>query len=342
MGCLVIELFLAPKLRPLGNNGSFSFDQRLRACLSVLVRSGESLPRCVRQAISLLLQVDLNPTLCSEEENPLAETREDVAQSSESSTRVIQPFRYPTVTPQGLPPPSAHQLLQPLISSAVFPFPCYFTRTYALLRTLHEYSNMTRELSLACFVSEDENACVKSEADSKKIIFLAKISECKVKTTARELSALLPEMHSASPEGLDLILPYVRELLEDPSTSVLAAWHLFDPVAKALGPQKTATTLLEPVVKLYDYAANDDNGLVSSNGGNRHVKLYHRSFLLQLIVRLGLRVFLDNFTAPLVEAVGGYRDLPQLNQSQLHDRSEFRHKASHLKYVPITEYALAS
>lgn len=341
MGCLVIELFLAPKLRPLGNNGSFSFDQRLRACLSVLVRSGESLPRCVRQAISLLLQVDLNPTLYSEEENPTIESGVDVSQSSEPSTRVIQPFRYPTVTPQGLPPPSAHQLLQPLLSSAVFPFPRYFTRIYALLRTLHDYSSMARELSLASFVNEDENTCVKSDEESKKVLFLAKISECKVKTAATELSTLLPEIHSTSPEGLDLILPYVKELLEDPSTSVLAAWHLFDPVAKVLGPQKTATTLLEPIVKLYDYAADDDNGLVSSDGGNKHVKLYHRSFLLQLIIRLGLRVFLDNFTAPLVEAAGGYRDLPQLYQIQLNDRSEFRHKASHLKYVPNTEFALA-
>jgi WD repeat-containing protein 81 len=133
----------------------------------------------------------------------------------------------------------------------------------------------------------------------------------------------------------------VREFFEDPSTSVLAACHFFESVAKVLGPQKTSATLLEPIVKLYDYATNDDNDLLSSDGGNRHVKLYHRSFLLQLIVRLGLRVFLDNFTAPLVEAVGGYRDLPQLNQSQLHDRSEFRHKASHLKYVPHAEYIIA-
>jgi WD repeat-containing protein 81 len=287
----------------------------------------------VRQAISLLLQVDLNPTLNSEEENPMVESELDISRNTDPSTRAVQPFRYPTVTPQGLPPPSAHQLLQPLLSSAVFSFPHYFTRTYSLLRTLYDYSSMARELSFACFVSEDENACVKSEADSNKVLFLAKISECRVKTAARELSALLPEMHSTSPEGLDLILPYVRELLEDPSTSVLAAWHLFDPVAKVLGPQRTAATLLEPIVKLYDYAANDYNDSVPSDGGNRHVKLYHRSFLLQLIVRLGLRVFLDNFTAPLVEAVGGYRDLPQLNQSQLRDGSEFRHKASHLKYV---------
>lgn len=189
---------------------------------------------------------------------------------------------------------------------------------------------MARELSLTFVVTEDDNSCMKIEVDNKKGLFLAKISECKVKTAARELSTLLPEMLSASPESLDLILPYVRELLEDPSSSVLAAWHLFDPMAKVLGPQKTTATLLEPIVKLYDNDTNDDNDLASSDTGNKRVKLYHRSYLLQLIVCLGLRVFLDNFIAPLVEAVGGYRDLAQ---SEHHHRSEFWNKASHLKYV---------
>ncbi|KAJ9590475.1 hypothetical protein L9F63_016506, partial [Diploptera punctata] len=305
---VLMHLFSTSKLRALGSGGWSCFEQRLDACLSVLFRSGESLPCCVQLSKSIKLNAK------------------------------TMPFRYPTVTSQGLPPPSAHQLLQPILSSAVFPFPHYFTRTYSLLQNLHEYSSLVEELQLTSFVT-DESICVNNEMEMKKLSLLTKISEYKVKMAARELSTLLPEMLTMFSESLDLIIPYVRELLEDPSTSVIAAWHLFDPVSKVLGPQKTAATLLEPIVKLYDYATNDDNGDSVQDIGNKHVKLYHRSFLLELIVRLGLKVFLENFAAPLVEAVGGYRDFTQLEKCYHHHRSEFRTKASHLKSCDLDEGA---
>ena len=282
----------------------------------------------MRQAVCLLLQVELNP---SSEESIVIESREEVLKIPKVNINTLQPFRYPTVTSQGLPPPSAHQLLQPILSSTVFSFPHYFIRTYSLLQSLYDYSSLSEELNMICFVSDSENT-VNTEIEKKKATFHTKISECKVKTAASELATLLPEMLSTFCESLDLIIPYIRELLEDPSTSVLAAWHLFDPVSKVLGPQKTTATLLEPVLKLYDYALNGDNGSSVPDVGNKHVKLYHRSFLLELIVRLGLRVFLENFAAPLVEAVGGYRDFTQ-SERLVHHRSDFRNKASHLKYV---------
>lgn len=281
MGCLIIEVFLAAKIRPLGYTSSLSPEKRLQACRSVLSRFGDCLPRSMRHATCLLLQAD----------------------EADLHLEGKRPFRYPTVTCQGLPPLSAHQLLQPLLAPSIFPFPKHFTRLYNLLQKFHELSGLIHELELLNHINTAEEIFVDDINQDKVKYFIKKLKILKVNVMTEELSVLLPEMLSVSPENIDIILPYMKELLQDPETSVFAAWNLFDLVAKFLGPKNTTITLLDAILNLYCYGIEE-----CAEFTNKYVKLYHHIFLLQLIVRLGLKVFLDNFVNPLVEAVGGYRD----------------------------------
>nr|CAD7199262.1 unnamed protein product [Timema douglasi] len=322
LGCLVVELFLASKLRALGSYNQASFEQRLEACHCILARSGDSLPRCVKYAVSLLLQVNLNP--------------EDGDVLTETKRLSVYPFRYPTITSQGLPPPSAHQLLQPLLSSAVFPFPKHFSLMFKLLETVQSYNTILSEANLLFELDTDDSSFMESELKCRKFQFIDKVAECQVKTVARELVVLLPQMSVSSSEGLDILVSFVKHLLEEPVTAVMAAWHLFEPMAVVLGPRKTSEYFLSSLIKLYDYGTHFDNAL-NLKTCNKHMNLYHRSFLLQLVVRLGLKTFLENFVTPLVEAVGGYKDVGDMASLDQHHRGDLRSKGAHLKSCDLDE-----
>ena len=92
---------------------------------------------------------------------------------------------------------------------------------------IQEYNSLCRELEQAVQAIDDDIIVEKT-----RIIFLCKINECKVKAIANELEKLLVQNGITTETSLQLIVPHVKEIFEQPLSAVLAAWHLFDPIAR--------------------------------------------------------------------------------------------------------------
>ncbi|XP_078593902.1 WD repeat-containing protein 81-like [Branchiostoma floridae x Branchiostoma japonicum] len=120
-------------------------------------------------------------------------------------------------------------------------------------------------------------------------------SATQVHLVTKWLPDLLPELNQ---EGLELLLPYVVSLLESPKSGAEATICIFDIFAQYLGPTMTSRKLLRPLTNLMDH------GNVSLS----YVKLFHRTFLLQLLVRFGLQTFLGQIVGLIVEATADLRD----------------------------------
>ncbi|XP_066246518.1 WD repeat-containing protein 81 [Euwallacea similis] len=302
LGCLIVELFLSKPLRALGSsNSNSSFSHRLKSCLTVVQSCQSDLPSCVSYIVNLLLQPQIHD---------------------------LKNFTYPAVTSLGLPPPSAHLLLEPLLH-CVIPFPKPFWSLYKICSGLKEFKNVTLELDVLYHFDCDGSRCAEYESiERTKILFAQNIAECKVKMCAKQLEAFFEGINSTTDaEIINILVPHIRELIEDPPTSVLTAWYLFDPVSKILGPKKSVLELLESILKLYENEPSENyqpyNGKIA--------KIYHHSFLLRLMVRLGLKCFLENFVTPLVEAVGGYKDCDKSDFTLHTHREKIYKKTSHLK-----------
>lgn len=313
LGCLIVEIFLSKQIRAQGIISNLDFNERLKLCVTIVKYHFEQLPRCVKYAVILLFQLDTN--------------------------NFDGNIRYNSITDIGLPPPSAHQLLQPLLN-CIFPFAINYCKLYSFLSNLQEYCRLNVELNVLYHFDCDGELCTKYEnIERTKILFSQNIGECKVKYCAKEMEDLLFDYTSMNSnnyynynETVSIILPYIKEIIEDPSTSVLASWYLFDPIAKALGPVKTNETLLQSLLRLYENEQDQTDNNIAFNC--KIAKLYHHSFLLILIVRLGLKTFLDYFITPLVEAVGGLKDYERSENIILHNHSQkLVKKTSHLKNI---------
>ena len=258
IGCIIVEMFSPSKCHILSSKTSLS--DRYAHARKLLLHDQTDMPRCIRHTLKVIFQIDSTKTI---RDNTI-------------------PNKYEPVSSDGLPPPSAHQLLQPLINVIVFP--SFFSKLYAFVRKMRQYSQLLSEAQV-----------LKCDSQLKQG-YILKVAEIRVKTAAKDLPRLLPNL---SPEGIDLMLPYLIELFDYPESAVNAAWYLISPLAQALGPEAANKQLLPSVVKLFEAEIVTD----------KHLKLYHRSFLLQLIVWLGLQKFLSYFITPIIEGVGGYKEV---------------------------------
>ncbi|KAK8740038.1 hypothetical protein OTU49_003006 [Cherax quadricarinatus] len=282
IGCIIVEMFSPSKCRILSNKASLK--ERYAHARKLLTHDQTDIPRCIRHTLQVIFQI---MNWRDAKDNSL-------------------PNKYEPVSSDGLPPPSPHQLLQPLINVIVFP--SYFPKLYRFVCKMRQYSQLLTEAHM--LLGEPQ----------KRKEYILKVAEIRVKVAAKDLPNLLP---SLSAEGLDLVLPYLIELFEYPESAVNAAWYLTSVTAQALGPEEANKHLLPPVVKLFEADIVTD----------KHLKLFHRSFLLQLIVWHGLQKFLTFFVTPLIEGVGGYKEV--LGKSQ-QSTDIVRKQSTTLKSVDIS------
>ncbi|KAK7504154.1 hypothetical protein BaRGS_00004458, partial [Batillaria attramentaria] len=181
----------------------------------------------------------------------------------------------------GFPPPTPSLLLHP--HADILPFPPYFPRLYACMCRLKAIDEAMEEIRRG------------TDSPAEKTAMLKQLARSKVPVME---NFLLVNGEGLGREGLQLVLPLIDSLLADKLTTVQAAWVLFNIVSRALGPMETASRFLPSLTALFSELP----------ASAKHVKLYHRTFLTQLLLRLHLQPFLHHFATLLVEAVAGYKD----------------------------------
>ncbi|KAL4239028.1 WD repeat-containing protein 81 [Mactra antiquata] len=283
-GCLMCELYLAPRLYTHGTKNSLS--QRYNMIGLLCAKNRHLLPRIVQTAAEILLKLD------------------EFTEISESQkTKKFKDgllFEYPLVNVLGLQPPTPSLLVQPFTN--LLPFPPYFGELYELL---NEMKNIDREIEV------ETNDLTKAK-EKKKIQKV--LSRKKVEVLEKYLKT---NRGTLSEEGYELLLPYIKELFSDQNTTVQAAWSLLGLIGKEIGHVELTKNLMPLLVKLF-------NGEGTTP---KHMKLYHRSFLVQLLLNLGLETFLTHFSTLLVEAVAGYKNFevnedPDLSQDDIDEVDE--------------------
>ncbi|XP_038077774.1 WD repeat-containing protein 81-like [Patiria miniata] len=250
LGCLIVELFLAPRLRMQPRHRSLM--ERCQVLRRVLETEWLDLPRAVRQITRLLLEMDTKP-------NPGDLTDCLYKQAA-----------------MGLPDPTANMLLQP--AAQVLAFPGYMPKLYKML------SSFPRRVA--------------GPASTASKIDLKKQSIAKIHHVSRHLPKIMRQLTA---DGRELLFPHLLELFDSPDTALYACLLLLDKVAHFIGPQQATQKLLSCLTRVYDSEFNSPN----------YMLLFHKSYLAQLMVWLGLSPFTEQIIGYVVDAVTGLKECPE-------------------------------
>lgn len=254
VGCLIVQIFSAPRSRILcpGSNFEDAYNLSLK-----ILQEPNDIPKCLHNALRLIFQLD---------------------QIGVNSSISGIPSKFSAVSEYGLPPLDCNQMLQSLMN--VISFPLSFSFISSFIKNMKSFSNVLEEYYFS--------------SDTKKEEFIKNLTEKHIKRTVMDFKETI---HFLSFDGLKLILPYTIELYSNPLSAVCAALYFTNIITQALGPVDSRKYILPLLTKLYEV----------DSISKTHMKLFHKPFLLQLMIRFRLKTFLKHFITPIIEGAGGYK-----------------------------------